>query len=354
MALGVFAALMLAVLVAGGAFIFGLAAGAAHVKLLQMSRMMWSAAPSNAEIEDPDRDYSGRRGHHRSNRISGLNAVGRAQKDNVDAVLLRVDSPGGGVTPSDRIDHDLQKLRDADIPVFASYGGISASGGMYVSARCERIMAEPTCVTGSIGVIASVITMEGLAEKIGVEANSVVATRSPEKAVANDLGRNWDEKDYAKIRKILDAAYDRFRMLVEEGRSERLAEGVDFDDLCNGNVFTANEALELGLIDAIGYQEDAVAMVEQALGVRSRRSQCLSLRTATRTIPSNTLGLGLNDAFIRSPFRTIRSAGTPVARLQKMGELGCCTSCSEQRSGRCSKPLDADRGGTHPRTGSNT
>ncbi|MEO1371876.1 MAG: S49 family peptidase, partial [Planctomycetota bacterium] len=267
--LGVFAALMLAVLVAGGAFIFGLVAG---------------AAGSSASTMDVQNDVV-RRTVQRGDRATQIAivpvegaitdqtaaevaaAVARARNDNVDAVLLRVDSPGGGVTPSDRIDHDLQKLRDAGIPVFASYGGISASGGVYVSARCERIMAEPTCVTGSIGVIASVITMEGLAEKIGVEANSVVATRSPEKAVANDLWRNWDEKDYAKIRKILDAAYDRFRMLVEEGRSERLAEGVDFDDLCNGNVFTANEALELGLIDAIGYQEDAIAMVEQALGV---------------------------------------------------------------------------------------
>ena len=260
--LGVFAALMLAVLVAGGAFIFGLVAG---------------AAGSSASTMDVQNDVV-RRTVQRGDRATQIAivpvegaitdqtaaevaaAVARARNDNVDAVLLRVDSPGGGVTPSDRIDHDLQKIRDAGIPVFASYGGISASGGVYVSARCERIMAEPTCVTGSIGVIASVITMEGLAEKIGVEANSVVATRSPEKAVGNDLWRNWDEKDYAKIRKILDAAYDRFRMLVEEGRSERLAEGVDFDDLCNGNVFTANEALELGLIDAIGYQEDAIAL----------------------------------------------------------------------------------------------
>lgn len=308
--LGVFAALMLAVLVAGGAFIFGLVAG---------------AAGSSAGEMDVQNDVV-RRTVQRGDRATQIAivpvegaitdqtasevaaAVARARNDNVDAVLLRVDSPGGGVTPSDRIDHDLQKLRDAGIPVFASYGGISASGGVYVSARCERIMAEPTCVTGSIGVIASVITMEGLAEKIGVEANSVVATRSPEKAVANDLWRNWDEKDYAKIRKILDAAYDRFRMLVEEGRSERLAEGVDFDDLCNGNVFTANEALELGLIDAIGYQEDAIAMVEQALGVTPGEASVF--RYERRLDPFEQLGLGLISG--PSIEERIRSAGTPV------------------------------------------
>ena len=308
--LGVFAALMLAVLVAGGAFIFGLVAG---------------AAGSSASTMDVQNDVV-RRTVQRGDRATQIAivpvegaitdqtaaevaaAVARARNDNVDAVLLRVDSPGGGVTPSDRIDHDLQKIRDAGIPVFASYGGISASGGVYVSARCERIMAEPTCVTGSIGVIASVITMEGLAEKIGVEANSVVATRSPEKAVANDLWRNWDEKDYAKIRKILDAAYDRFRMLVEEGRSERLAEGVDFDDLCNGNVFTANEALELGLIDAIGYQEDAVAMVEQALGVNPGEANVF--RYERRPDPFEQLGLGLMKG--PSIEERIRSAGTPV------------------------------------------
>ena len=80
-------------------------------------------------------------------------------------------------------------------------------------------------------------------------------------------------------------------MLVEEGRSERLAEGVDFDDLCNGNVFTANEALELGLIDAIGYQEDAIAMVEQALGVNPGEASVF--RYERRPDPFEQLGLGL-------------------------------------------------------------
>ena len=309
-ALGVFAALMLAVLVAGGAFIFGLAAGAAGSSAsaadVQNDVVRRTVQRGDRETQIAIIPVEGAITDQTASEVSA--AVARAQKDNVDAVLLRVDSPGGGVTPSDRIDHDLQKLRDADIPVFASYGGISASGGVYVSARCERIMAEPTCVTGSIGVIASVLTMEGLAEKIGVEANSVVATRSPEKAVANDLWRNWDEKDYAKIRKILDAAYDRFRMLVEEGRSERLAEGVDFDDLCNGNVFTANEALELGLIDAIGYQEDAVAMVEQALGVSPGEANVF--RYERRPDPFEQLGLGLMKG--PSIEERIRSAGTPV------------------------------------------
>ena len=308
--LGVFAALMLAVLVAGGAFIFGLAAGAAGSSAgavdVQNDVFRRTVQRGYRETQIAIIPVEGAITDQTASEVSA--AVARAQNDNVDAVLLRVDSPGGGVTPSDRIDHDLQKLRDANIPVFASYGGISASGGVYVSARCERIMAEPTCVTGSIGVIASVITMEGLAEKIGVEANSVVATRSPEKAVANDLWRNWDEKDYAKIRKILDAAYDRFRMLVEEGRSERLAEGVDFDDLCNGNVFTANEALELGLIDAIGYQEDAVAMVEQALGVNPGEANVF--RYERRPDPFEQLGLGLMSG--PSIEERIRSAGTPV------------------------------------------
>ena len=245
---------MLAVLVAGGAFIYWFG-GRSRGLQARALRATGNDVQVRRTVQRGDRETQIAiipvEGAITDQTASEVSAAVTRIKDNVDAVLLRVDSPGGGVTPSDRIDHDLQKLRDADIPVFASYGGISASGGVYVSARCER-MAEPTCVTGSIGVIASVLTMEGLAEKIGVEANSVVATEAP--AVANDLWRDWDEKDYAKIRKILDAAYDRFRMLVE-GRSERLAEGVDFDDLCNGNVFTANEALELGLIDAIGYKK---------------------------------------------------------------------------------------------------
>ena len=308
--LSVFGALMLAVLVAGFAFVFGLVAGAAGSSAsggdLQNDVIRRTVQRGSRETQIAIIPVEGAITDQTAVEVSA--AVSRAQKDNVDAVLLRVDSPGGGVTPSDRIDHDLQKLRDADIPVFASYGGISASGGVYVSARCQRIMAEPTCVTGSIGVIASVITMEGLAEKIGVQANSVVATRSPEKGVANDLWRNWDDKDYAKIRKILDASYARFRMLVEEGRSDRLAEGIHFDDICNGDIFTADEALEIGLVDAIGYQEDAIAMVEQSLGLNAGEASVF--RYEKRPDPLEQLGLGLMSG--PSIEERIRSAGTPV------------------------------------------
>ena len=87
----------------------------------------------------------------------------------VQAVVLRVDSPGGGVTASDQIWHEVGRLQRAGLPVVASYGAVAASGGYYVSCGADHIMAEQTTITGSIGVIAQIMTIEGLLEKVGVQ-----------------------------------------------------------------------------------------------------------------------------------------------------------------------------------------
>ena len=105
----------------------------------------------------------------------------------VKGVVLRVDSPGGGVTASDQIWHQMGRLQEAGLPVVASFGSVAASGGYYVSCGADHIIAEETSVTGSIGVIAQVFTMEQLMEKVGVQPVTLVASGSPEKDVANDI-----------------------------------------------------------------------------------------------------------------------------------------------------------------------
>jgi len=186
-----------------------------------------------------------------------------------DAVVLRVDSGGGGVTASDQISHAIGKLRAAGIPVVASFGGMAASGGYYISAGTDEILAEPTTVTGSIGVIAQVFTMEGLADKIGIRPLTIVASGSPEKATANDIFRSWSEKDRAVVQKLLDVSHATFVKRVFDGRKARLSTIEAVEAIATGEVFDAERALAQGLVDSIGYLDDAVASAERRLGRRA-------------------------------------------------------------------------------------
>jgi protease-4 len=187
--------------------------------------------------------------------------------ESVQAVVLRVDSPGGAITPSDQIWRNVQQLQESGLPVVASYGSVAASGGYYVSCGADHIMAEETCITGSIGVIAQVLTLENLMDKVGVEPVTLVATRSPEKSTANDTFRSWTEEDRAQVRMLIDEAYDLFRQRVEDGRSGAVRIDGGFDDVADGSVFSARQALDAGLIDSMGYLDDAIAEVETLAGL---------------------------------------------------------------------------------------
>jgi protease IV len=200
-----------------------------------------------------------------------VDAAARTVLDNggFDAVVLRVDSGGGGVTASDQISHTVGKLRAAGIPVVASFGGMAASGGYYISAGTDEIFAEPTTVTGSIGVIAQVFTMEGLADKVGIRPLTIVASGSPEKATANDIFRSWSDKDRAVVQKLLDVSHATFVKRVFDGRQAKLATIEAVEAIATGEVFDAERALAEGLVDSIGYLDDAIAAAEGRVGARA-------------------------------------------------------------------------------------
>ena len=200
------------------------------------------------------------------------------QESNIRAIVLRVDSPGGGVTSSDQIWYEIERLKKAGLPVIASYGGIAASGGYYVSCGADEIVAEPTCITGSIGVIAQIFTLEGLMDKVGIEPVTLVATGSPEKDTANNLFRSWNDKDRQKILTMLDAAYDTFNQRVKDGRKTVITDAATIDALADGSIFTAQAALTNGLIDRIGYLDDAITRAEMAAGMRVGSSTVVFLR----------------------------------------------------------------------------
>jgi protease-4 len=184
-----------------------------------------------------------------------------------DAIILRVDSGGGGVSPSDRIWKVVQDWQAKGIPVVASFGGTAASGGYYVACSCDQIVAEPTCITGSIGVIAQMFTLQGLTDKVGIVPMTIVASDSPRKDVANDMFRTWTEQDRAVVQGILDDAYATFTKRVLDGRAIQFSDLDDVRQVADGSVYTAQRALDAGLVDSIGYLEDAIAVAESLVGL---------------------------------------------------------------------------------------
>jgi protease-4 len=212
-----------------------------------------------------------------------------AQDDQVKAVVLVVNSPGGSVTASDQLWKQIKDLRDGKWdhqagpkPVVAAMASIAASGGYYVAAPAQTIVAEPTTITGSIGVYAPFLDVHQLAEKYGVAMNlikkgelkasgSMFHPMTPEERI------HWDE--------MLEAVYQRFMNVVKEGRDgqvggKRLKYGLRDEikltshdgkeyvrRLADGGIYTSAQALQYGLVDQIGYLDDAITEAKKLAGL---------------------------------------------------------------------------------------
>jgi protease-4 len=231
-----------------------------------------------------------------SNASYAEQAIDSILKDkNIRAVVLRVDSPGGGVTASDEIWHNIQRLKEAKLPLIASYGSVAASGGYYISCNADYILAQETTITGSIGVIASIMTFQDLLEKIGVKPVTLIAKNSPEKSVANDVYRNWTVKDKQKVNGILNAMYAVFYSRVAEGRSTAIPDEKKLKAVANGSAYTAQQSLSNGLIDGIGYLNDAIDLAQQRAGLTKADATIVHYSRATPSfggllgVQSNTL-----------------------------------------------------------------
>jgi len=184
----------------------------------------------------------------------------------VKALIIRTNTPGGGVSPSDQINHEIAKFREkTGKPVVAFMQSVAASGGYYTSVACDSIVAEPTVITGSIGVIMQFMGVKYLfEEKLGIYP---VTIKSGEKKDWPNMFKDITEEQVAYLEgKIVMPAYERFVELVVQGRSDVLTED-QVRRLADGSIYSAPEALENNLIDQIGYFEDVVAAVESMAGI---------------------------------------------------------------------------------------
>lgn len=208
-----------------------------------------------------------------------------ATDPNVRAVVLRVESPGGGLTASDQIYQVVRRIRDDGKKVVVSMGAVAASGGYYVSAPADEIVAEPTTITGSIGVLMQWFVLKGTLEKLGVEP--VVMKSDDARAWKDELSLlESPEKHHREhLQGILNNMQDRFEDVVREGRAGKLntstnrrtirAEDGDDDqettitetEPLNGKIYLADEALEFGLIDRVGYLDTAIDRAQELAGL---------------------------------------------------------------------------------------
>ena len=194
--------------------------------------------------------------------ISAIKAA--SEDEHVMAVVLKVDSPGGTISASDHIYRKVKELCRGPgdrKPVVVSMQGLAASGGYYISAPANRIFAERTTMTGSIGVIASFPNFSGLMMdfKIGMEViktGPMKDSGSMFRPMSDDERRRWQE--------IIGDAFETFLGVVQEGRNMSME---DVRRLATGEVYTAREAAQNGLVDEIGYLEDAIASAEKLAGV---------------------------------------------------------------------------------------
>ncbi len=189
-----------------------------------------------------------------------------ARKDkNIKGLILRVNSPGGTLSGSDQIYNELRKYRDeTGKPVVAFMQGVAASGGYYASVACDKIVAEPTVITGSIGVIASYfVFQELLEEKLGIQP--VTIKSGPKKDWPSAFRQPTQEELQYINDKMISPAYERFVQIIADGREALTL--ADVKQIADGSIYGSDEALEKNMIDSIGYLDEAVKQVKSLAGI---------------------------------------------------------------------------------------
>ncbi|NQU05984.1 MAG: signal peptide peptidase SppA [Calditrichaeota bacterium] len=184
-----------------------------------------------------------------------------AKDDKVKAVLIQMSSPGGGLTASDILRNEVMRVQEAGKKVVVHVGNLAASGGLYISAPSDYIMASPTALVGSIGVIMTRFQIRELIHKLGIKYDPIKSTDM------KDIGspfRDLSPEERQYFSDMIQSFNDRFISIVAEGR------GLEIDavkKLANGKIYLAEQALESKLIDEIGYFDQALEKTKELAGV---------------------------------------------------------------------------------------
>ncbi|TWT08901.1 signal peptide peptidase SppA [Planomicrobium sp. CPCC 101079] len=179
------------------------------------------------------------------------------QDDTVKAIMLKVNSPGGGVVESAEIYDKIKEIQDeAQKPIYVSMGATAASGGYYISAPAEKIFVNEETLTGSIGVIMESVNYADLAERYGVDF--VTIKSGPFKDIMSPT-RDMTDEERELLQEMLNESYESFVDIIEEGRNMSESEVKEFAD---GRIMSGRQAVEIGLADDFGFEEDVIASIK--------------------------------------------------------------------------------------------
>lgn len=195
--------------------------------------------------------------------------LGLAAKDeHVKAIVLRINSPGGSVTTCDIINHELKSFKkEKKVVIVSELMDVAASGGYYIAAASDSIVANPTAVTGSIGVIVYGINAEGLMKMIGITDQTI---KSGDKKDIGSPLRSMTEEEKKILQSVIDGMYERFLDVVMEGRPGAFTRE-KLRKIADGRIYNADQAHKLKLIDHIGYMEDAIKLAKEKAGIKEAR-----------------------------------------------------------------------------------
>jgi protease IV len=201
-----------------------------------------------------------------------LKAFKTIEEKKFPALLLRIDSPGGTVGDSQEIYAALKRLQEEKkVKVVASFGNISASGGVYIGVGAKQIVANPGTITGSIGVILRGNNLERLLDKVGVSFKTIKS--GPYKDILS-FDRQLTPEEEGILQQLIDTSYDQFVKTVAEGRNLDVETVKTFAD---GRIFTGEQALELGVVDRLGTEEDARRWAAELVGLDPEKTETFSI-----------------------------------------------------------------------------
>lgn len=233
--------------------------------------------------------------------------------DDVKAVVLRINSGGGSAYASEQMWYSIKKLKEKK-PVVVSMGGMAASGGYYMSCNADKIFAEPTTLTGSIGIFGMFPDVSGLlTEKLGVKFDEVKTNRNG--TFGATLARPFNEEEMSYLNTYIDRGYKLFRQRVADGRKMSVEE---VEKIAQGHVWLGQDAVKIGLVDKLGTLEDAVAEAAALADVSEYRTK--SYPAKKTLLESLTEEIG-NDSYINNKMRAL--AGEyyePLYLLQTMNK----------------------------------
>lgn len=236
-----------------------------------------------------------------------LKAFKTIEEKKFPALLLRIDSPGGTVGDSQEIYAALKRLqKDKDVKVVASFGNISASGGVYIGVGAKHIVANPGTITGSIGVILRGNNLERLLDKVGVSFK--VIKSGPYKDILA-FDRQLTEEEEKILQELIDVSYQQFVNTVAEGRN---LEPETVRSFADGRIFTGEQALQLGVVDRLGTEEDARVWAAELAGLDPDKTECFTIEEPKPWI----------NKFIPGRSQTKSSIGTAINWVEF--ELATC------------------------------